>query len=194
MALACSHVDKRTRRPTLVELDEDMRAACKIVGLEPAYLGTFDNLLLAQTPHHELVKYVEDAYLDFEPELVFVHASSDMNKDHGALSEASLVATRIFQRRNMNVPIRKVLAVEVSSSTDWGITPCVDAFSPTTFVPVEEQDLDAKLRALACYREVMRPHPHPRSDESLRARAIIRGSQCGSHYAEAFQLMLEIGL
>ena len=40
------------------------------------------------------------------------------------------------------------------------------------------------------YRGVMRPYPHPRSDEYITGLATIRGSQWGCKYAEAFQVVL----
>ena len=41
--------------------------------------------------------------------------------------------------------------------------------------------------ALSLYSGVMRPYPHPRSDEALRGLAAWRGAQAGCHYAEAFE-------
>ncbi len=50
-----------------------------------------------------------------------------------------------------------------------------------------KEGVDIKLKALACYTGVMRPYPHPRSDEALRGLAAWRGSQAGCSYAEAFE-------
>ena len=38
----------------------------------------------------------------------------------------------------------------------------------------------------------MRPYPHPRSDESIKALATLRGSQVGRNYCEAFQTAMNI--
>ena len=40
------------------------------------------------------------------------------------------------------------------------------------------------------YRGVMRPYPHPRSNEYITSLATIRGSQWGLNYAEAFEIVL----
>ncbi len=53
-------------------------------------------------------------------------------------------------------------------------------------------DMEKKIEAMACYCEEMRPRPHPRSEESLRAVAQRWGSVVGVGAAEAFQLVREI--
>ena len=47
--------------------------------------------------------------------------------------------------------------------------------------------MERKLQALACYRGVMRPYPHPRSEEAILGLAAYRGSVSGCDYAEAFE-------
>jgi hypothetical protein len=39
------------------------------------------------------------------------------------------------------------------------------------------------------YRGEMGEHPYPRSAEALRALAILRGSEYGARYAEAFDVI-----
>ena len=61
------------------------------------------------------------------------------------------------------------------------------AFRPSD---AELEGAEAKCKALAMYRGVMRPYPHPRSNEYLMGLAAVRGSQWGCNYAEAFQVVL----
>lgn len=46
------------------------------------------------------------------------------------------------------------------------------------------------MEALGAYKGVMRPYPHPRSEEALRGLAANRGSQAGCDYAEGFESVL----
>jgi hypothetical protein len=78
---------------------------------------------------------------------------------------------------------------EVLSSTDWAYPTDRHPFQPNTFIEVGEAGLRRKLDALACYRDVMRPYPHPRSDEAIRSLATLRGAESGLVLAEAFQLV-----
>jgi hypothetical protein len=61
---------------------------------------------------------------------------------------------------------------------------------PNTYLQVGREGVDAKLKALAQYRGVMRPYPHPRSEESILGLAAVRGSQSGCEYAEAFECVM----
>jgi hypothetical protein len=59
------------------------------------------------------------------------------------------------------------------------------------FIEVGKAGIDLKLAALACYRNVMRDFPHPRSAEAITGLAAYRGAQAGMNYAEAFQTHLQ---
>ena len=79
--------------------------------------------------------------------------------------------------------------MEVISSTEWSVSG-ENKFEPNTFVEVGKEGVDAKIAAMHMYRGVMRPYPHPRSDEGILGIAIYRGGQAGVNYAEAFQCVL----
>ena len=63
----------------------------------------------------------------------------------------------------------------------------MNAFRPNVYVEVGKGGGDAKIKALGMYRGVMRPYPHPRSNEAMEGLAAWRGSQIGCMYAEAFE-------
>jgi hypothetical protein len=77
--------------------------------------------------------------------------------------------------------------MEVLSATDWSVNQAFNAFRPNVFFEIGEDGIDAKVKALSSYRDVMRPYPHPRSEESLKGLALYRGSQAKLLYAEAFE-------
>jgi len=75
---------------------------------------------------------------------------------------------------------------EVLSSTEWAAGDAYPLFRADTFIEVTEEDVEAKIGALDAYRGVMRPLPHPRSPEAIRAQATLRGVEAGYPFAEAF--------
>ena len=83
-----------------------------------------------------------------------------------------------------------VVQKEVLSSTEWSVNTSMNRFQPNTFVEVGVENLDVKITALATYRGVMRPYPHPRSTEAIKGLATYRGAQAGCNYAEAFETAL----
>ena len=84
-------------------------------------------------------------------------------------------------------PVRTVLSFEVPSYTEWAFG-SLAPFVPEFFVDITEH-LDRKLHALEAYATELRPAPHPRSVEAVRALATVRGSAVGVGAAEAFQLV-----
>jgi hypothetical protein len=84
------------------------------------------------------------------------------------------------------------MSMEVLSSTDWQFPGTAPTFTPTTFIEVGEEFLQRKIDALGSYEAVMRPYPHPRSVEALRALATVRGAQSGTHFAEAFETAFQV--
>ena len=89
--------------------------------------------------------------------------------------------------------VDSVHCMEILSSTDWSFPVQSPTFEPNLFVGIE-QSIEHKIRALSCYRHVVREFPHPRSIEILKGLAAYRGGQSGLKYAEAFQTIFQRGL
>ena len=49
--------------------------------------------------------------------------------------------------------------------------------------------MSKKLNILKIYKSEIKKHPFPRSIDSIKSLAILRGSQSGCKYAEAFNIM-----
>jgi len=187
-SIVVGDADARRDRPQDDELRSDTLRAHQIVGMGAPSAGSFPNIRLNTVPHLDLVRFVESAMLATEPDVVITHHPSDVNDDHYQVSRATQAAARLAQRRPEVKPISSLLFMEVLSSTDWRVAGASVPFDPQVYIEVGEEALQAKLDALDAYRNVMRPYPHPRSTESVRALAILRGSDAGLNLAEAFQL------
>lgn len=190
-AITCilsANVEARTRLPDREDLRQDTLRAQELIGAGPPVLGKFPNMELNTVPHIELVRFIEEAILETHPDVILTHHPRDLNDDHRQVSLACQAAARIFQRRQLPQRLKALLLMEVLSSTDWAFEDGRVGFRPTAFVEVGEAGLQVKLEALAAYRNVMRPYPHPRSPESIKALATLRGSQAGVDLAEAFEV------
>jgi hypothetical protein len=80
--------------------------------------------------------------------------------------------------------------MEVPSCTEWAINSAMNRFQPNCYVEVGREGVEAKVKALGMYRGVMRPYPHPRSEEYIKGLAAYRGSQFQLEYAAAFEVVL----
>ena len=151
---------------------------------------TFPNIEMNTVPHLKLVQFIESAIRESEPDIVITHHPADTNNDHLMTSMACQEAVRLFQRQPTVKPLKEFWYMEVPSCTEWAINDAMNLFRPNCYVEVGKEGAEAKCKALAMYRGVMRPYPHPRSNEYLMGLAAVRGSQWGCNYAEAFQVVL----
>lgn len=180
----------RAFRPADAELAADADESMNMLGVRERYLGDFPNIEMNTVPHLQLVQFIEQAIAKTQPDVVITHQPSDTNNDHLHTSLACQAAVRLFQRRPEMKPVQELWFMEVLSATDWSVNTAMHRFSPNTYLEVGKEGVEAKLKALAQYRGVMRPYPHPRSEESIRGLATIRGSQSGCNYAEAFECVM----
>jgi LmbE family N-acetylglucosaminyl deacetylase len=166
----------------LVAKQSQARAAAATLEDSSLVQWDFPDMRLEQVPHLELNDAIGTLIRQGSFDTVFVHARSDVNRDHQEIHNAALVATRPVP----DSPVNQVLAYEVNSSTEWGAFGTRDPFRPTVYVDITST-IDVKLRAMEAYAGELRPHPHPRSLEAIRDRARVRGSEVGFMFAEAFE-------
>lgn len=168
-------------------LASDQKEAFNLIGVSKSYAADFPNIKMNTVPHLDLVQFVEKCIEDFGADAIITHHPSDTNNDHVVTSYAVQAACRLFQRKP-NVPVLKeLLYMEVPSSTEWSFDSSANRFAPNYFVEIGKDGVELKLKAIAAYKGVMRPYPHPRSQEAIEGLAAYRGVQAGCNYAEAFE-------
>lgn len=180
------------RRPTERSADiEALRkaAACAAgaIGAQIPRFGGLPDNRLDTVPLLDVVKLVEAAIAELSPQIVYTHHGCDLNVDHRVTHAAVATACRPLPGARW----RAIYTFETPSSTEWASPEQGAPFRPTRFVDAGET-IDAKLAGLACYSAEMRPYPHPRSIEAVRALAAWRGASVGLRFAEAFQVLREV--
>lgn len=190
VAIMCTEAKARAFRPEDNELEEDMNASIRFLGVGRKFEASFPNIEMNTVPHLQLVQFIESAIRESEPDVVITHHPADTNNDHLQTSMACQEAVRLFQRRPEVKRIKEVWYMEVPSCSEWAINSAMNPFRPNCFVEVGEDAVDAKIKALGMYRGVMRPYPHPRSAEYIKGLATVRGSQWGQKYSECFEVTL----
>ena len=185
--ILCGDVHLRTKRPDLDTLQNNIIEANKLLGFNDPILGDFPNIKMNTIAHIDIVKFIEQQIIAYEPNRIFTHHPGDLNDDHIRTVMACLPAARLFQRQEKLKPLDSIYYMEILSSTDWSFPSNQKNFEPDTFADIS-QTLQLKLQALSKYKDVMKSAPHPRSKEVITGHASVRGAQCGYQYAEAFQL------
>ena len=187
-----SEAKARSFRPEDDDLDGDLNAASLFLGISKKMKGVFPNIEMNTVPHLKLVQFIESAIRECEPDIVITHHPADTNNDHLQTSMACTEAIRLFQRRPEVKRVKELWFMEVPSCTEWKANNAMNSFEPNCFVEVGKDGVDAKIKALAMYRGVMRPYPHPRSAEYITGLAAVRGSQWGVNYAESFEVVFRL--
>lgn len=173
--------------PEVLALRRAAKEAARIVGArQPRFLGLpderLDGMILL-----DLVKRLEEVIEEVRPSVIYTHHGGDLNLDHRIIHQGVMTACRPMPGQ----VVRSIFTFETVSSTEWGSTATGEAFHPTRFVDISAE-LDRKLEALACYSAEMRPFPHARSLEGIRALARLRGASVGMEAAEAFVVVRDL--
>lgn len=121
VAIMCTEAKARAFRPEDNELDDDMNASTKFLGVNRKFEATFPNIEMNTVPHLQLVQFIESAIKESEPDIVITHHPADTNNDHLQTSMACQEAIRLFQRRPEVERIKEVWYMEVPSCSEWAI-------------------------------------------------------------------------
>jgi N-acetylglucosamine malate deacetylase 1 len=135
-------------------------------------------------PRRELVDRFETVLNERRPELLLLPALPDYDQDHQAVFGAAHAAARPIAAQFGKWLTPQILAYEMTK-LQWASEPLprFAAFIDITGV------LETKLEAVRRYATMLRPSPHIRSLESVRALATIRGAEIGVEAAEAFAVL-----
>lgn len=162
-------------------------AVAQLLGAREVSFCQFPDNQFDTVPLLEVVKAIEAVVEARQPELVFTQHGGDLNTDHGVTFRATMTATRPMKGQS----VRAVYGYEVASSSEWAFGQFAPIFVPNVFWNIGGF-VDQKIAAMQLYESEARAFPHPRSPESLRARAVHWGTVIGCAAAEAFCLVREI--
>jgi|688.fasta_scaffold356167_2 LmbE family N-acetylglucosaminyl deacetylase len=164
----------------LNKLKQDTIKALKNLNIEKKniYFGNFSDNSNDSTPLLKLVHWVESLIKKINPDTIFTHSKYCTNIDHKYLHQATIVACRPLKKKKINI-----ITCEIPSSTGYDKP---SGFDPTLYIQISEKDLKNKIKSMESYSTEKRKYPHPRSPESLRAYAIVRGVNSYNKLAEAF--------
>ena len=137
-------------------------------------------------PQRELVDRFEAALNEREPELLLLPALPDYDQDHRAVFDAGVAAARPIAPVFGKWLVPRVLTYEMTK-IQWAASPLPRFASFCDITDV----METKLEAVRRYETMLRPSPHIRSLDSVRALATIRGAEIGVTYAEAFGVLRE---
>lgn len=168
---------------TRKEMFNDIEKSHAVLGVTNRCLCSYKNMDFYNEAHRDMVETIEAEIKEFKPDYIFTHYEGDLHSDHHITSMVTQQAARLWQRHSEGHKVKGLYFMEVLSSTNWG----KNDFKPDTYIEATADDMQCKVQALAVYHNVVRPMPHPRSVDCIKALAILRGADIGYTYAEAFK-------
>lgn len=127
---------------------------------------------------------VESIYNRVRPDVVFIPNRDDFNQDHKCIYEICEIVTRRYQEHAPN----KILMYETPSSTTQSFN---NNFKCNYYEQLQLKHVNAKIATMSEYENEMRAFPNPRSKVGLMTYANFRGMECGTEYAEGFNLIYQ---
>lgn len=147
------------------------------------FSGQFKDNNMGSESLLDVIKLIEKAKKDINPEIVFTHFSEDLNIDHQIVANATMTAFR----PKVNDKCKMILSFEIPSSTDYaGYKKKI--FNPNYHVNIAKY-WSQKTKALKAYKNEIMKYPNSRSIKGIENLAKIRGNQVGFKMAESFQLL-----
>ena len=138
-------------------------------------------------PQTDIICALAEAIDALQPEVIYTVFGNDVHSDHRITFDCLLSASKSFRHPS----IKKILAYETLSETDFSSNITGLGFQPNVFTNIEDY-LDKKLQIISRYQSEIADFPFPRSLKAITALAHLRGVQANCKAAEAFMLIKEI--
>jgi LmbE family N-acetylglucosaminyl deacetylase len=171
----------------VAKVQAEARAAHAMLGLTGSHFLDLPAAELDTVPGAEINAGLHRVLEQVRPEVVYVPHLGDVHRDHQIIFQSAMVCCRPV----VGQCVRRILAYETVSETDWYAAPMTPAFTPNAFVDIALY-IEKKLAVCAAYASQIRPSPDQRSLEAIRALARTRGHAMALPYAEGFMLVRSV--
>jgi len=151
-------------------LIKECKKSTAVLGIPPANTSFFDfTVRTFPARRQDILDEMILLNKTIQPDLVFAPASSDIHQDHGVISSE---ARRAFKNTSL-----------LGYEFPWNQT----NFNPGFFIRLTPAELHIKNEALKAYQS--QQHRKYMNEDLFRSLARVRGIQCDSEFAEAFEVI-----
>jgi LmbE family N-acetylglucosaminyl deacetylase len=150
-------------------LISEVKSATNILGIKSNNLILFKyNVRTFNFHRQDILDDMIKLRAEIKPDLIFMPCENDIHQDHHTIYQEGIRAFKFSS----------ILCYELP----WNNL----SLNTTSFVHLEEKNIQAKINALKEYQsQAHRPYAN---EEFIRALAITRGTQIGTRYAETFEI------
>ncbi len=166
---------------------QEIEAVSQAYGFQTLFPLEFAATTLDTIPRRTLISRVSTVVDAVKPEVVYIPNRSDIHSDHRVTFDVAMSALKTFRAPS----VKSIVSYEVLSETDGAVPFPTDAFTPNRYSDISNY-LEKKIEVMRMYKGELGLPPFPRSEENIRALAVVRGSTAGVRYAEAFMVIRDI--
>ncbi len=172
--MLCVTLSDNQKNPLLQNVLAEHHQSMAVLQVPPASVVVKQfTTRLFHDARQEILEYFLTLRNEFKPDIIFVHSKQDIHQDHNTMTDEALRAFRGIT----------VLGFDVVRSS-YG-------FFPHFLVEVTEDDVNAKLQALAQYKTYADKYYF--ESELLRATMVRHGALAERPYAEGFDILRIVG-
>ncbi|MFH1478597.1 MAG: PIG-L family deacetylase [Candidatus Omnitrophota bacterium] len=173
-------------RKKILQREREIKIATKKYGFDGIYKLGIPTIEVERWPINKVIKKISEILQQVKPNILYLPFMGDTHSDHRIISEAAWSSAKKFR-----CPfIKKILAMEIISETEFAPSLKEIAFIPNYFVDITDY-LDKKIDIIKIFKTEINQHPFPRSLKNIKALAIFRGATAGYKYAESFMILKE---
>ncbi|MEZ2718670.1 PIG-L deacetylase family protein [Niallia circulans] len=165
---------------------QEIKKVEKFYNFDQTFQLSYLSSSLDNVPSSDLIGSIGQIFKEIQPNIIYVPYRNDIHTDHRIVYDATMSCTKWFRYPS----VEKVLVYETLSETDFIMNTDANGFRPNVFVNISDY-LERKIEVMRTYDSEISSHPFPRSEEAIRALAILRGATAGVKAAEAFMLVKE---
>lgn len=167
--------------------DKEISTVSKMYSFKTVSQLDFITTMMDTYALSEIIKKVSKIINKIKPDTIYLPYYNDVHSDHRITYDAVISSTKSFRASY----IKKIVAYETLSETEFALGNSKDTFDPNLFINVSKY-LNKKIKIMRIYKSELQKHPNPRSIENIKALAIHRGSTIGVSAAESFLILRHI--
>ena len=170
----CVTLSDNQKNPLLRNVVDESCRSMAVLGMQQDHVmfGPFTTRIFPQD-RQNILEYLLKLRKDYDPDLIFVHSKQDVHQDHQTMTEEALRAYRGIT----------VLGFDVVRSSN--------GFFPNFLVEVNEEDVQAKINALAQYATYRDKYYF--NAELTRSILVRHGALAERPFAEGFDILRVVG-
>ncbi len=135
----------------------------------------------------DIIKQISDWVSLIMPNICYIPFSGDIHSDHRVSFDAISSSLKSFRLKS----VKKILAYQTLSETDFSVDPTKASFRPNYWVDISDF-LERKIEIMRHYKGELGEHPFPRNEKLVEALAALHGGRANCNFSEAYVLLQEI--